>query len=393
MVGCGLQQPPDPCPTGKVGFEPNCSDPGAGLDAPPDFSIVVSPVDAVLKPEDRVDVNLYIKHSRRFVGVVQLDHVSPGPVLVQESPNILLLPSNKSILILTVDKYAHSGTFPVTIRATGTIDGKAVERTASFSVTVNAPHASTQPTRYGYVHTDGSSQFFPASRPDSPQRERPASPAVGLDITDASGYRIGYADGHVEALEGASDFGDLRGRRLNAPIVAMEPTPWGSGYWLVGRDGGVFTFGNARFFGSTGGMRLNKPIVAMRATPTGQGYWLVASDGGVFTFGDAKFLGSTGGMRLNAPIVDLGVVTMDGYVLLAADGGVFSFGSAGFFGSSTDRSPGTAVAIESSPDGNGYWIVTAEGRIDAFGSAGPIERLDSAAAATRVVDFDASWVR
>lgn len=95
-----------------------------------------------------------------------------------------------------------------------------------------------------------------------------------------------------------------RGSRASASsrMVAQDPT---GGYWLAASDGGVFTFGGATFFGSMVGKHLNAPVIGIQSTPDGGGYWLYASDGGVFTFGDAAFFGSTGNMTLKAPVVGM----------------------------------------------------------------------------------------
>ena len=97
-----------------------------------------------------------------------------------------------------------------------------------------------------------------------------------------------------------------RGSRASASsrMVAQDPT---GGYWLAASDGGVFTFGGATFFGSMVGKHLNAPVIGIQSTPDGGGYWLYASDGGVFTFGDAAFFGSTGNMTLKAPVVGMAV--------------------------------------------------------------------------------------
>ena len=97
-----------------------------------------------------------------------------------------------------------------------------------------------------------------------------------------------------------------RGSRASASsrMVAQDPT---GGYWLAASDGGVFTFGGATFFGSMAGKHLNAPVIGIESTPDGGGYWLVASDGGVFSFGDAQFFGSTGNMKLKAPVVNMAV--------------------------------------------------------------------------------------
>jgi len=106
---------------------------------------------------------------------------------------------------------------------------------------------------------------------------------VGAAGRTAGGHWTVTAAGVVAGVGGAPHLGDLRGVRLNAPIVGIAGAPGGGGYWLVGRDGGIFSFGTARFYGSTGNLRLNQPIVGMASSP-GAGYWFVAGDGGVFTF-------------------------------------------------------------------------------------------------------------
>uniref|UniRef100_UPI002612C259 G1 family glutamic endopeptidase n=1 Tax=Ferrimicrobium sp. TaxID=2926050 RepID=UPI002612C259 len=164
-----------------------------------------------------------------------------------------------------------------------------------------------------------------------------------FDFGDANFYGSTYTYG-LTGLSGAHP--------LNAPIVAIIPTPNGKGYWLISKDGGVFDFGDANFYGSTytygltglsGAHPLNAPIVAIIPTPNGKGYWLISKDGGVFDFGDANFYGSTytygltglsGAHPLAAPIVGMAAVPNGGgYWLVAADGGVFDFGDANFHGS------------------------------------------------------------
>ena len=56
--------------------------------------------------------------------------------------------------------------------------------------------------------------------------------------------------GKVYALGMARFYGDMSGKKLNAPIVGIVPAPNGKGYWLARRDGGVFAFGSAGFSGS-----------------------------------------------------------------------------------------------------------------------------------------------
>jgi ribosomal protein L24E len=178
----------------------------------------------------------------------------------------------------------------------------------------------------------------------------------------------------------------------------MASTPHGNGYWLVAADGGVFNFGSAKFYGSTytygitglhGNHPLNAPIVAIVPTPDGKGYWMVAKDGGVFDFGDAKFYGSTytygitglhGSKPLAAPIVGAAATPSGGgYYLVAKDGGVFDFGNAKFDGSTYTKGytglhgsnplPSPVASIAPNPNGNGYWAVTQGGNVFAFGGA------------------------
>jgi hypothetical protein len=185
------------------------------------------------------------------------------------------------------------------------------------------------------------------------------------------GYWAAASDGGVFQFGDAGFYGSLGDIHLNAPVVAMAPTPDGKGYWLVASDGGVFQFGDASFYGSLGNIHLNAPIVAMAATPDGKGYWLVASDGGVFEFGDAGFYGSLGNIHLNQPIVGVASVPGGaGYWLVASDGGVFEFGDAGFYGSLGNihlNQP--IVGAAASPNGTGYWLVASDGGVFEFGDA------------------------
>jgi hypothetical protein len=197
-------------------------------------------------------------------------------------------------------------------------------------------------------------------------------PAVGVADDAGSGYWVSAADGGIFSYGSAKFFGSTGAMHLNAPVVAMTPTPDGGGYWLVASDGGIFTFGDARFYGSTGAIHLNAPIVGMASTPDGDGYWLVASDGGIFSFGDARFYGSTGALHLNAPVVGMASSPSGaGYWLVARDGGIFSFGDATFLGSAGAlHLNAPIVGMAANPGGGGYWMVGADGGIFNFGSAG-----------------------
>ena len=196
-------------------------------------------------------------------------------------------------------------------------------------------------------------------------------PAVGVAEAGGAGYWVSAADGGIFSYGDAHFYGSTGALHLNAPIVAMTPTPNGQGYWEVGSDGGIFTFGDAKYFGSTGALHLNAPIVGMAPTPDGDGYWLVASDGGIFSFGDARFYGSTGAMHLNAPIVGMAASPSGaGYWLVARDGGIFSFGDATFQGSTgAMHLNAPIVGMAANPAGGGYWLVASDGGIFTFGSA------------------------
>ena len=198
------------------------------------------------------------------------------------------------------------------------------------------------------------------------------APVVAMAPTpDGHGYWLVASDGGVFSFGDAKFHGSTGGLNLNRPIVAMATTPDGGGYWLAAADGGIFSFGDAVFHGSLANVTLNQPVVAMAPTPDGHGYWLVASDGGVFSFGAAKFHGSTGGLHLNRPIVAM-ATTPDGggYWLAAADGGIFSFGDAVFHGSLANVTLNQpVVAMAPTPDGHGYWLVASDGGVFAFGDA------------------------
>jgi hypothetical protein len=195
----------------------------------------------------------------------------------------------------------------------------------------------------------------------------PTDPQNGYYLFGQAGEIAGFGnDNYLTYLNGAQYY------NLNAPIVAMSPTPDGGGYWMVGTDGGVFSSGDAGFYGSTGNIQLNKPVVGMAATPDGKGYWFVASDGGIFAYGDAAFYGSRGGQPLNKPIVGM-AATPDGkgYWLVASDGGIFSYGDASFYGSTGAlhlNQP--VVGMTPTPSGHGYWFVASDGGIFAYGDAG-----------------------
>jgi len=107
----------------------------------------------------------------------------------------------------------------------------------------------------------------------------------------------------------------------------------GHGYWEVGGDGGVFAFGDAAFYGSTGGQHLNAPIVAIAPTPdaTATGRWPRRR---CLRLRRRELLRLATGLHPNASIVAI-AATSDGrgYWVASSDGGVFAYGDANFYGS------------------------------------------------------------
>lgn len=78
------------------------------------------------------------------------------------------------------------------------------------------------------------------------------------------------------------------GRRIPKDRQLVQ-VPWKPRHvWAVAEDGGVFNSHKGDFYGSMGGKKMNAPVVALIPTPTGKGYWLVGADNGLFAFGDAK---------------------------------------------------------------------------------------------------------
>ena len=197
------------------------------------------------------------------------------------------------------------------------------------------------------------------------------TPGGGGGGNEAQGYSLVGEDGSLYAFGSAKNVGDMRGTKLNAPVIGVAYTPGGNGYWLVAKDGGIFTFGDAAFFGSMGDQKLNSPVLGMAATPTGKGYWLFAGDGGIFTFGDAAFFGSMGDQKLNQPVINMEpLASGNGYWLVAADGGIFSFGKADFYGSMGDQKINQPVFDMTSTDTDkGYWLIARDGGVFSFGDA------------------------
>jgi uncharacterized protein (DUF1501 family) len=196
----------------------------------------------------------------------------------------------------------------------------------------------------------------------------PSAPLPGTPSNLAPGYWIAGPTGHVQGLGAATKFGPLAS--VSAYVIAGAGTPTRKGLWLASLDGNVYPMGDARQYGNLRGKHLNKPIVAMAANnATGKGYWLCASDGGIFTYGDAGYHGSTGAMTLPSPIVSMAASPSGkGYWLCAANGAVWAFGDAKYYGNKP--SLGAPIcSIQASDSGKGYWLLARNGKVASYGDA------------------------
>jgi hypothetical protein len=110
--------------------------------------------------------------------------------------------------------------------------------------------------------------------------------SVQTQWEDAGPYDLSVVDSTWLASGGAPKMPGL-----NAPVIALRPTPTGAGYYLFATDGGVFTKGDAVFYGSGVGTVVGT-IYDADVTPSGKGYWLVNTAGQVYAFGDALYEGN-----------------------------------------------------------------------------------------------------
>jgi hypothetical protein len=239
--------------------------------------------------------------------------------------------------------------------------------------------------------------------------------SVAMAVTsDAGGYWVVQADGHVSAFGDARSYGSLPAQvARTATIVGIARTYDNRGYWLAASDGHVYHFGDASDHGSLPAGAPGGPVVGFAATPTGHGYWLLDAKGTVHGFGDAHVQGQP--PTSQAPYSAIAARPGGGYMVVGAfnaatylfpgdvhegggpgtalsgavsgiastasgngawvaglDGGVMTVGDAAFHGSASgtatvSKSPLTAIAA--TPDGEGYWLVTGSGTVTAFGDA------------------------
>jgi hypothetical protein len=143
-------------------------------------------------------------------------------------------------------------------------------------------------------------------------------------------------------------------RGVPAGAGAKASAPTSGGYWLVSSDGAVSAYGGAATYGDMAGKRLNAPIVGIVAAPDGKGYWLVAKDGGVFAFGSARFYNSLPGLHHPAAAPVVGMATVPG---AGVPGAIGPTGPAGPPGATGPGGPGGGIA--------------SQGPVGAPGSIGP----------------------
>ncbi|MFV1989423.1 MAG: hypothetical protein ACC652_01625, partial [Acidimicrobiales bacterium] len=110
----------------------------------------------------------------------------------------------------------------------------------------------------------------------------PASAATSVvDVAAApNGQWVLSADGSVQAVNGAKYYGDRGG--TGSGMTTLIPHPNGKGYWIADEKGVVSAHGSAKFRGDLKGLKLNAPVVGGAQSRSGKGYWLVAADGGIF---------------------------------------------------------------------------------------------------------------
>jgi hypothetical protein len=194
---------------------------------------------------------------------------------------------------------------------------------------------------------------------------------LGMYQVLPTGYWEVTRSGRVYTMGSATAYGSIT-RPLNAPVVAMTPSPDAGGYYLVTADGGVFSFGDAAFYGSLPGIGIHvRDIVALIMDANGDGYWLIGADGGVFSFGGATFGGSLPAQRVRVDDIVGGAANAyygGGYWLLGANGSVYPLGGAVAYGSPSHLAH-PAVAMVATSDGLGYWIFAADGGVFTYGSA------------------------
>ena len=150
--------------------------------------------------------------------------------------------------------------------------GDAAFHGSTGGMRLNAPILGMEatPTGRGYwlVAADGGIfTFGDAAFHGSTGDRRLNEPVFDLDATPGDGgYWLVARDGGVFTFGDAGFHGSSAARNRPA-VVGLDATRAGAGYWIADRAGNVDPFGDATDFGDLGGQRLNAPIVGFAATP------------------------------------------------------------------------------------------------------------------------------
>src|SRR5207244_1181784 len=125
-------------------------------------------------------------------------------------------------------------------------------------------------TPWPMFHHDAAHKAGPVGRNLLPPGycRRPNIPTPHPNSASSAGYWVVGSDGSVYALHGAPYKGGARGRAW-PPVVGIAATHTGGGYYLLDSAGQIFPFGDARSYGSMAGRPLNAPIIALAPTPSG----------------------------------------------------------------------------------------------------------------------------
>ena len=114
----------------------------------------------------------------------------------------------------------------------------------------------------GGIFTFGDAGFF-----GSTGDRRLNQPVFDLAPTATDdGYWLVARDGGVFTF-GDAVFHGSAAAAGNPPVVGLDTTRTGGGYWIANRAGGVFPFGDAHALGDLRDRRLNAPVVGFAASP------------------------------------------------------------------------------------------------------------------------------
>ncbi|HET7017032.1 MAG TPA: S53 family peptidase [Streptosporangiaceae bacterium] len=173
--------------------------------------------------------------------------------------------------------------------------------------------------------------------------------------TQAGGYRLAAADGHVYSFHTAG-YGSVKNPK--SKVVGIADDPKTNGYWVVTAKGAVSAF-HAPFHGSA--KNPSSPIVGIAADNNGTGYWLVTAKGHVYALGAPSHGSVTG--TLASPVVGIAADPFtSGYWVVTAKGKVYAFAAGNYKGKSLSK----VTAIAADPAKQAYWLVTSNGHVYGF---------------------------